>query len=332
MDSAELSQQKRGPRTELSDAQLQTLRNRLVQLFEGAWSRIGLELQRCEEPDDLIPVFSPYRNSYAEEIFSVFCRPSDETATGATLRRIRRELRTIVAPSYAVEDSKRKTSQQLQKINWALTKAENLSRRIVRRERKKARKEAWKAEQQSRALVAEEKDLGGRLRKLEASFARQEIFRFIKSKRYELNPLSLANALANLPYSGWRQSAKRLNGVPSGVSNGSRYQIFKAIRFLTASANKKSANAIVADFPARIRLLPSRHGLARTQLANNWYFLARAIRQGYKTGESPDALHFRITELYFKHLHSATDVETVVAEHEKIQLSQRSTAPAGRRN
>jgi hypothetical protein len=331
MDSLESNQRRRGPRTNLSNPQLENRRDQLVQLFEGDWGRLGRELQECKKPDDLIPVFSPLLHSYAEEVFSVFCRPSDETATGATLRKIRRELRTLAEPRYAVEDSKRKAGQQLQKINWALTKAENSSRRIVQQERKKAGKEAWKAEQQSRTLVAKEKDLTERLRKLEASFARQEIFRFVKSERYELNPLSLANASANLPYSGWRQSVRRINGVPSKVRNGLRYRIFKAIRFLTASANKNSVNAIVTDFRARIRLLPSRHRLARKELAKNWYFLARAIRQGYKTGESPDALHFRITELYFKHLHSATDVETVVAEHEKIELSRRSTVPSGRR-
>jgi hypothetical protein len=303
----------------------------LVQLLEGDWARIGLELQECDKPDDLIRIFSPLLNSYADEIVSVFCRPSDETAQGPTLRKIRRELRSLVKPSYALDASKRRVSQQLQEVNWALSEPSKASRRIVQRARKKARKEAGKTEQQFRALYDKERYLKARLQKLEASFARQELFRFLKSSRYDLNPLSLANAAANLPYSGWRQSMKRNVHVPSKIGNGLAYQIFKAIRFLTGSAHTQSANAIVTDFRAGIPLLPSRHRLARTELAKNWSFLRRAIRQGYKTAESPDALHFPITDLYFKYVHSPTAVEAVVAGHEKIELSRRSTVPTGRR-
>jgi hypothetical protein len=40
-------------------------------------------------------------------------------------------------------------------------------------------------------------------------FARAEVARFCKSARYRLSPLSTANALAGLPFIGWRQSVKR---------------------------------------------------------------------------------------------------------------------------
>jgi hypothetical protein len=318
--------QKRGPHVDLSDAQLQNRRDQLLQLFEGDWARLGLALRRCAKPDDLIDVFSPLLNSYAKETLAVFCHPSDETATAVMVRKTRRELRALVEPSYEIDESKRRVNQQLREINWALSEGQKTSRQIVKHRRKKAGKEAWKTEQESRTLAREEKYLKERLKNREASFARQEIFRFVKSGRYELNPLSLANAVANIPYSGWRRSMNRIVKVPSKIGHGLAYQIFKAIRFLMASANKTSAKAMVTDIRARIPLLPSRHGLAKIELAKNWSFLERGIPQGHKKEKSPDERHFVITELYFKLVHGATSAERVVAEHKKIELSKRSSA------
>ena len=323
MVSDETSKRKRGPLTELTDAQLHNRRDQLVQLYEGIWSRIGPELQRCEQPDDLIRIFLPHLEGYGKDLLSVFCYPSDEDATGGALRKIRRELRTLVPPSYSVDELKRTAGQRLREANWAVNKAKNISRRIVRHQRKKAGKEVWEAEQQQRALVVQEKHLTQQRKKLEASFARKEIFRFIKSGRYDLNPQSLANASANLPFSGWRQSMKRTYNVPSVVREGQRYQVFKAIRFLANRARKNQVNAMIADFRAQIRSLPSRHGLARRELAKNWHFLSRAIRQCFKKAESPGILHFAITDLYFKNVAAATDVDRFVADHEGIQLPER---------
>jgi hypothetical protein len=315
---------KRGPHTELSDAQIQNRRDQLIQLFEGDWPRLGGEFQRCKKPDDLIRVFSPLLNSYAQETISTFCNPSDEVGTGRLLRKVRGELRSIVEPSYAVDESKRRASRKLRETDWALSKAPGASRRIVYRARKKHRKEAWKAEQRYRTLSSKEHDLKARLHKLEASFARHEIFRFLRSKRYDINPLSLAKALANLPYSGWRQSLKRSSRTPSGIGDGLNHQIFKAIRFLTASANRQSENTMAKDFRAGLPSLPSRHRVAKVELAKKWFFLERAIRHAYKAVDHPRRLHFAIAEQYFKNVCSANAVENVEAENQAIQLIKRS--------
>jgi len=58
------------------------------------------------------------------------------------------------------------------------------------------------------------------IRDLEPSFARHELFRFLKSKRYEITPESLANATAGLPYMGWRQSMRRCKERKSLIANG----------------------------------------------------------------------------------------------------------------
>ena len=155
-----------------------------------------------------------------------------------------------------------------------------------------------------------------RLRGLEASFARQELLRFLKSDRYELTPLNLANAAAGLPLMGWRRSVSRSKKVPSKIANGLMYQIFKAIRYLVTTANRRSENALVTSFRDGIRSLPSRYQLPKSKLAENWFSLERAIRQAYRSDPLPKALICEITKRYFKLIQSQSQVEVALTERQ----------------
>jgi hypothetical protein len=145
-------------------------------------------------------------------------------------------------------------------------------------EQEKRLKEVSLWEQRLRDFARQQQELWDRLRGLEAVFARQQIFRFCKSKRYELNPLNLANAAAGLPYIGWRQSTRRSITHPSVAANGLDYQIFKAICFMATNAKRSSENAFVAKFRESIPRLPSRYRVPKAELANQWLFLETAIR------------------------------------------------------
>jgi len=198
---------------------------------------------------------------------------------------------------------------------------------MVKRARKKKRKEAWQAEVPYRALAKKEKQLRERLIQLEASFARQELFNFLKSPRYTLTPLNLANAVAGLPYMGWRRSVSRSKKAPSKIANGTMYQIFKAIRYLVTNANRNSENELIMSFHDGILSLPSRYQLPKTELAKNWFSLRRAIRQAYRNDPLPKALICEIAKRYFKLIHSQTHVEMVLTEQFKLNLTKRRERP-----
>ncbi len=314
----------RGRRSELSNPQLHNRRDQLVQIFEGAWGEIGWELQRCKKADDFILIFNPLAGpgSWVRDVILIFCRPSSEPASAVALRKVRTERRALAEPFRTADEAKRRAEEQLQQVNWALAQAHRSLRRIVKRERKKRRKEAWKAEQQYRAISDKERRSGVRLQNLEASFARQELFRFLKSRRYTLTPLSLANAAAGLPYMGWRQSMRRSSKTSSIIANGLAYQVFKAIRYLAATARKKTENALVTDFRAGIPLLPSRYQLPKAELAEKWLYVERAIRQAYRAKPHPRALPFEITKQYLKQIQSQSQVDMVLAEQAKLGLSK----------
>jgi len=328
-DSDETVARRRGRRSGLNDDELHARRDQFVQIFEGAWFDIYRELQRCKKPDDLICIFTPIANpqTWWHEPLAIFCRSSSESASAATLRRVRAELRGLAEPLCRADESKRHTEEQLHQTNWALAQAHGGSRRMVRRARKKKRKEAWKAEVPYRPLAKKEKQLRERLIQLEASFARQGLFSFLKSPRYTLTPLNLANAAAGLPHMGWRRSVTRCKKAASKIANGTMFQVFKAMRYLVTNANRKSENELVASIHDGILSLPSRYQLPKAELAKNWFSLRRAIRQSYRNDPLPKALICDITKRYFKLICSQSQVEIALTEQFKLTLAKR---PEGR--
>jgi hypothetical protein len=314
----------RGRPSEMSDPQLHNRRDQLVQIFEGTWGEVGWKLQRCKKADDLIGIFAPVAapGSWICGVMRVFCHPSSEPGSGASLRKLRAELQALAEPIRVTDESHRRAEEQLLQVNWALTQAHGRTRRIVKRARKKRRKEAWKAAQQYRSLSNNETRLKTRLEDVGSNFARQEILRFLKSKRYGLTPLSLAGAAAGLPYMGWRQSMRRSTKTPCVIAMGPMYQIFKAIRYLATNANKKTENGLVIAFEDGIPSLPSRYQLPKAELAEKWFYLQRALRQAYRTKMYPKALPFEITKRYFIQLQSQSQVNVVLAEQARLPVSK----------
>jgi hypothetical protein len=231
-----------------------------------------------------------------------------------------------VEPSRRADELNRQAVEQLQRADWALMQLPREKVLLLKRERKKRRKEAWKTLQRDRDLKDAIRDLEAQLKTLEAAFARHELFRFLKSRRYELTPLSLANAAAGLPYMGWRHSMRKNAEVPSIAANGSAYQLFKAVRYLAGVANKKTEREFIADFRENIPSLPSRYRSPREELAEKWLLLELAIRKAYRmylNKHNPKDLAFEITKQYFVQIRSQSNVDRVLAERARLRLASK---------
>lgn len=291
----------RGPRMVLSNAQLHNRRDQFVQLFEGRWCDIGWELERCKKPEDLISIFAPLSETYAREAISVFCRPSTHKPSAGRLRKLRSESSSLVQPRYRADELHRAALERLHQADGALTAAKKREIRKVRRVRRKWRKEYAEAAETYRDLCKKDDKLQRELRDMEATVARHELFRFLKNERYRLNPVNLANAAAGLPYVGWRRSIDRCKTTPSPSADGVYYQIFKAIRYLLKTVDRKNQRAMVRQFEEGILKLPSRFGNAKEKMAEDWMWLERAIRQVFKAKLHPKALPFEIMKRYLKY-------------------------------
>ena len=133
---------RRGPQPELSDPQLHNRREQLVQAFEGAWGEIGGELRKCKKAADLIGIFSPLAETYIRDFIGILCCPSSEPASASNLRKSRAEMRALVEPSRRADESNRRAQEQLQGADWALMQSPRRKVPLLKRERKRLRKEA----------------------------------------------------------------------------------------------------------------------------------------------------------------------------------------------
>jgi hypothetical protein len=167
--------------------------------------------------------------------------------------------------------------------------------------------------------MQQKEEVLGRLREHEGKFARQEIFLFCESKRYAMTPVHLANASAGLPYIGWRQSTLRTHKLQTVTAEGLHYEIFKALRFMTNNAKKRSKNALVVEFYDAIPKLPNRYCAARDELTREWHFLEIALQHAYREKPLGRALPFEISKQYFRQMRSRTQYDRILAEESKLE-------------
>ncbi len=288
-----------------------------MEVFEGYWGDIGWELQRCKKPEYLINIFNPLAETYIRDIISVFCLPSTEAASASLLREVRTKLRDLDTRVGEAND----LIDQFERIDSVFAQAPKSTQQLMGREQEKRWYRALRKARELREISDSRHCLQIRLRKLEASFARQELFRFLQSKRYELNPISLANAAAGLPYIGWRRSMARNKKIHGKRKNGLWYQIFQAICYLAATASKKTENALVMKFREGIPALPNRYSGPKLELAKKWFYLERAIRQACRNKPFPKALPFEIMKQYAKQFRSYSPGDVFIAEQHQLKLS-----------
>lgn len=307
----------RGIRSAFTDAQLWNRRDQLVQTFEASWGRVGRELPRVKRAEDIAMILKPLQQGYISEIISVYCRPSSQLPSAKKLRKLRSELSKLTKPWLDAERAKLQALEQLEIADVAIARGKG---RLVNRARKARRKEAGREMNRYRILDERRRQVEIQIRDLEPSFARQELFRFVKSKRYEINAESLANAAAGLPYMGWRQSMRRCKKSKSLMANGGAIQAFKAIRYLVGIAVDKAEKSLVAHFRTEIPSLPSRYKLPKSEFADKWLYLERAIRKACRSKPHPKFLHFEITERYFAQLKSFSAQDKALAVQNRLVL------------
>ena len=308
--------------SEISDPQLHNRRDQLVQAFEGYWGEIGRELENCAEPKDLIQILAPLKETYIHDLVALIGRSSSDSGKTTEVRKIRAMRKKIVSPRYAAEQSYRQDIDDLQRVSSALQQAVRSSHRIAKAELKKRRRGIAKSAYRYRQLSKTERELELQLQHMEASFTREQIFLFLESDRYELTPLSLANATAGLPFMGWRRSMNRCRPCESKMANGLSFQVFKAIRYLMKTTFEKNAKGLVSYFRDSVPTLPSRHRLAKEQLASNWWYLERSIRQALRNKIDFEDLHFEIFKYYARQIRHQSQVDRISAEHAKLQLQK----------
>ncbi len=147
---------------------------------------------------------------------------------------------------------------------------------------------------------------------LDAAFTQNELLDFLRSGRYAFGPRNLADALAGVPYVGWRNSFRRCRRIPSvGLTNW-HYKLVEAIRGLLSRSEPKSAQDAIQllKFQAfRVRRKPS---VEWSKVREHWTLMEGAINKVWNTCDHRNALPYEFAARFLDALELPRVVENPV--------------------
>ncbi len=163
-----------------------------------------------------------------------------------------------------------------------------------------------------RSAAIQNRSLTDGLMAAQSFFAHDQIVEFCRSGRYSLNPLNLANALAGLPFIGYRQSTKRCRKWKE--STGQRgYRIFRLIRRIFDECGWGRSSE--RKFLRWVEANKSKRNPAISELSKNSYFLRAAIKAASNHNEAPpNRIPYVITSQYFSHLENPSTAEKILEQ------------------
>jgi hypothetical protein len=273
---------------------LRQRRANLLATFDIQWSDFAWDLQRAKTVSAVRSAFQPVRTCSGIEPF--ICEPNP-AATWIGLRALRRTLtdhEDQVAYAQAEEQS---AKNRLGKVEGALVDVG--PNNALKRACDKRRADYAVA---SRVLQDRQESidrLRRELRGTEARISQLELLDFIASKRYKLTPVSLANAMAGLPFVTWRHSAARCLALAPSAIPGLTYQMFLDLKRALADPPRTKRDAVEQ---VRAFLLAHKKPLPQSirQLGLDFYFVRISIEAAYRRKSVKDALPYRVSSEYRK--------------------------------
>jgi hypothetical protein len=311
---------RRGYPERLNEGRLWGVRQHLLVLLETTWDEVGCFLPRVKTMAQLKMTLEPWqkRVDQEEHVIKALLRPSESPATSKLLHRQRKQQGKSHNRFLDANGWVEKCWDSLERFmlipGASLTSAEQdvILDAIGERARILVRAGA-----ECIALRDQESASEKLLKDGEAYFARAEFLRFCKSKRYRLDPLNLANALAGLPLIGCRHSIKRCRRFHGEVTGGLSFQIFNIIRRLV-EGNVRRSN-LIRDAERWLRNWRSPKSFGISDLRQNWYYFRRAIKAVLDQGTSRTLLPSAISREYWRRKSNPTVVDRAFAAEERIE-------------
>lgn len=320
----ELTRDRKRPRgypQQLDNDRLWNARQHFRWLVETTWDEVGSFLSNVRTMSQLKKVLKPWERRVEQEEHAVraLLWVGENPADSRLLYRQRKQsgqIHTRYLEAYEAVEKCRESLERFRVIpTTQLSSAEQdvICDAIYQRARTLARTGA-----EYMALAQQEKDLDALIRDGEAYFARNEFLRFCKSKRYELTPLNVANALAGLPFIGCRQSVRRCKKWPDD-SSGLSYGIFQILDRIISNSARRSDLVRDAERWLRARR-PNGKAFAIADLREHWYYLRRSISSVLEQGTTRAHLAGAISRDYWKRKSSPSAIDRAFAEEERIVI------------
>jgi hypothetical protein len=304
----------------INDEALQTARDYLVSLLEKTWGQIGWNLQTIKTQADVTTAlrgWEKYRDHY---VVDALLRQSDGDATAKPLRTLRSQLYRLKISAHDASLSQQSIQDFVQELNGAecLPNVTKEDQRIIVDERRELTLAIALREREFLSLNDQYQEIELSLRRAEAHFAQDQLLRFCKSRRYTMTPLRTANALAGLPFIGWRQSGKRCSRWKH--SSGAEYRIFQTVQRILKDYKKCNQQMDIPSYAHR--WLENRPQAGRVSAISefqwNWYYLRKSIQAALAARAHPKQLPYLITRLFFEKSESPSAVDSILEYRERI--------------
>ena len=301
----------------IDDGRLWGVRDHLVWLVETTWADVGQEISRIKTPGDVSPALQIWKQRSQEQIVQLLLRESSSPATAKVLNERRRRLGFLnasVRDALAVREQSRESLEKAQRaLSIQLSKDQ---RAVVEEQIERRAGKSAQAENEYNSAVAKQKELEELLQDGEANFARAEFVHFLRSKRYELTPVNVAQALAGLPVIGWRQSFKRCLGRKAAGANGGAIQIFNTIQRVVQSCIRKSELAKHAESWLKTQNPTKSYAVA--ELRKDFFYLRWSIKVALEDSARRRDLPYVIAKEYWKRKGAASNLDALFAEEEAL--------------
>jgi len=240
----EAPQSPQGPRRRkpiIEDGRIWNDRDHLVWLLEVTWPDVGGRLPRIKTPADVLEVLQAWQGRSNNYIVETLLRKESSPATATILNRQRHQLGSLHIKSLEAWESREKCRESLEVAERAFSpQLTEREKSIVEEQRTKRAAKLVQADKLYAASKDREDKLDKLLKEGEAHFARVQFIEFCQSRRYRLTAVNTANALAGLPFIGWRQSSLRCAQQQAQGANGGAMQVFDTIRRIVASRTRKA--------------------------------------------------------------------------------------------
>ncbi len=298
----------------ITDEELVQRRDSLFGIFTATWQKFAWELGRAKSLRELIEALKPLARSGNPQLAFLLHRPSGEKRS-VSFSKLRKEVeqaadrfsndtKVFAAQGKRLKEAReafkelgrkrRQAKKRMEKVELVTLQKRLLRELLHRREELRGASRAWR-ESEIRLAGFESS-----LRDQEAIFAQTEILSFLHSRRYELMPHTLANALAGLPWIGWRRSYVRCEQLPCDVVGSRHYDVFVFVQRTLEKGQPRSPAQAIENFESSLTAVPAKPESLEEFLRENARYMRIAIAAEWKTAESTSALPFRITAGFFQ--------------------------------
>ncbi len=270
----------------------------LKQFLENNWGRIGRELQRVRQPEDVRSILklvpgvewcSPFRD------YAARCLLADGTTEVGwrELSLTRQQQKEAIATERHLFSEYHGVRQRAEEATTALKAFVSqfgtaislfpffLVVALVAKELgvEELTNNSNRLEASLRQAQKEKQALHERLSSQEAWYARNEVVKFTRSRRYEKTPTNFAQAMAGLPKYGWLHSLRKCETIQcDSAPSTCNYRIFELLK--TIVRRMKPLTLTKVEESLRDKLLQQdADPLLRAYIAPNWAYMRQALAE-----------------------------------------------------